>query len=266
MNGDPPSPPLVETTGSGAVAVLRFGRPPLHLLTSDLYRELRRTLRALSSQGSLRVLIVTGRDGSSFSAGSDVNELTELHDAAAEKKVMLENLALRDLEAFPIPTIAAINGYALGGGFELALACDLRILAEDARVGLPEAHIGGVASSGAQRLCRLVGPSIAKQLLFLGEPLRGHEAKQLGLVNFVCSPGAAIESAYGVAERIAAVSPSSNRLAKRLVAGAPWNSTDDGFARSVLAQEEAFQGPDLAEGVAAFRAKRTPNFQLHDRT
>jgi enoyl-CoA hydratase len=241
------------------VAVISFGTPTLNLLTSEVYRGIRAVLKSLVSSSDVRAVILCGAQAR-FSAGSDINELADLGSEAAERKVMLENLALHDLEAFPRPTIAAIEGFALGGGFELALACDLRIMGDDAQVGVPEAKIGGLASSGARRLTQLVGPSEAKRMLFFGSTLDAESAKRSGLVNWTSHPDKVQERARELAAELAQRSAQSIGLAKSLVRDAADGRSTDGFLDSVRAQEAIFEGESLLEGVAAFREKRTPDF------
>ena len=158
-----------------------------------------------------------------------------------------------------MPTIAAIDGPALGGGFELALACDLRVCARNAPVGLTESRLGGLAGSGAVRATRLVGPARAKELLFTGETIDADRALAWGLVSRVVD-GSALEGARALAATIAARGPLSNRLAKELCDAAQDDAIDAALGRSTVAQQRIFDSDDLHEGVAAFFAKRAPGF------
>jgi enoyl-CoA hydratase/carnithine racemase len=170
-------------------------------------------------------------------------------------------MVLRELARMPMPTIAAIDGPALGGGLELALACDLRVLRDGVALGLTESRLGGLAGSGALRLTRLIGPSRAKQMLFTGETVSAEQALAWGLVNQVVSAGSALDGARAMAMTIAARGPLSNRLAKELVAAAQDLALDAGLSMSTVAQQKIFDSSDLHEGVAAFFAKRPPEFQ-----
>jgi enoyl-CoA hydratase/carnithine racemase len=167
---------------------------------------------------------------------------------------------LRNLARLPMPTIAAIDGPALGGGLELALACDLRVLRRGVAIGFPESRLGGLAGSGSVRMTRLVGPARAKELLFTGETISAEQALAWGIVNRVVD-GSALDGARALAATIASRGPLSNRLAKQLVEAAQDQSLDAGLSMSTVAQQRIFDGSDLHEGVAAFFAKRAPDFK-----
>ncbi len=168
---------------------------------------------------------------------------------------------LRCLAALPFPTIAAIDGVALGGGFELALACDIRVAGHGARIGLPESRLGGLASSGAVRLARLVGPARAKEMLFTGCIVEARLALDWGLVNRVGDD--ALEEARRMSDEIALRGPLSNRLAKTLVDAALDQPIDAALSLANTAQQRIFDGPDIREGADAFFAKRDPVFASH---
>jgi enoyl-CoA hydratase/carnithine racemase len=159
-----------------------------------------------------------------------------------------------------MPTIAAIDGPALGGGLELALACDLRVVRRGIPLGLPESRLGGLAGNGSLRLTRLVGPGRAKEMLFTGRTIADDEALGWGLVNQVVD-GSALEAARALAATIAARGPVSNRLGKKLIDAAQDMPLDAGLSLSTVAQQEIFDSDDLHEGVAAFLAKREPAFK-----
>lgn len=195
-----------------------------------------------------------------FCAGSDIKEFEHLRQDASEHKILFEDMVLRRLARMSMPTIAAIDGPALGGGLELALACDLRICKRGAPLGLPESRLGGLAGSGSVRLTRLIGPGRAKELLFTGETVSTEQALAWGLVNRLVTDGTALESARELASTIVARGPVSNRLAKKLVDAAQDVPLDAGLSMSTIAQQEIFDGNDLHEGVAAFLAKRQPGF------
>jgi len=169
-------------------------------------------------------------------------------------------MVLRRLARLPMPTIAAIDGPALGGGFELALACDLRVSRRGVILGLTESRLGGLAGSGALRLTRLVGPARAKQMLFTGETVSDDQALTWGLVNRVVTEGSALDGARELAATIVSRGPVSNRLAKELVDAAQDLPLDAGLSMSTAAQQKIFDSADLHEGVSAFFAKRQPEF------
>ncbi len=250
-----------DAGGSGHVAELRLSNPPLNLITSGVLGDLASALTAIEQMPELRVLIVQQGDARGFSAGSDMKEFEGLRESASEQKILIENNVLRRLARLQCPTIAAIEGFALGGGLELALACDLRVAGRGARLALPEARVGGLASNGSQRLTKLVGPSRAKLMLFTGAELTGSEAESWGLVNLAVEDDTALESARGIAQQVAEMAPLSVRLAKRLVDVAADGPLDAGIAAGIEAQELIFRSDDLYEGSRAFREKRPPEFR-----
>jgi enoyl-CoA hydratase len=243
----------------GPVAELGLDAGRLNLVTRALLRDLGAALAQLAANPAIRCVILHGGEAAAFCAGSDIREFASLGANASEDKILFEDHVLRQLAALPFPTVAAIDGPALGGGFELALACDLRVLAEGARVGLPESRLGGLAASGAVRLARLVGPARAKEILFTGMILGSADALAWGLVNRVVA-GSAQQAARGLAAEIAQRGPLSNRLAKTLVDAALDLPVDAALSRGNVAQQQIFDGEDLREGAAAFFAKREPAF------
>jgi enoyl-CoA hydratase/carnithine racemase len=226
-----------------------------------MLRALNHVLGDVGGRPDIRCAIVHGGSARAFCAGSDMKEFDALRDDASEHKILFEDMVLRRLARLPMPTIAAIDGPALGGGFELALACDLRVMKRGVAVGLTEARIGGLAGSGAVRLAHLVGPARAKALLFTGETIAGEKALALGLVNEVVDEGTALDRARELAAAIASRGPVSNRLAKALVDAALDLPLDAALSMSTTAQQRIFESRDLHEGVAAFFAKRPPVFQ-----
>lgn len=253
--------PLVKVTYAGAVAELALANGGLNLVTRPLLRVLNTAFTELVSCPEIRCVIVHGGTARAFCAGSDITEFAQLRDGnASEHKILFEDMVLRRLAGLPVPTIAAIDGPALGGGFELALACDLRIVRRSIPLGLPESRLGGLAGNGALRLTRLIGPSRAKEMLFTGRTVADDEALAWGLVNQV-SDGPALESARSLAATVAARGPLSNRLAKKLADAAQDLPLDAGLSLANAAQQQIFDSRDLHEGVAAFFAKREPGFE-----
>lgn len=258
----PDAPParLVTVTTSGAVAEIALANGPLNLVTRALLRELDRALRAVAGRADVRCLILHGGNARAFCAGSDIREFAHLKEDASEQKILYEDKVVRELDRMPLPTIAAIDGPALGGGLELALACDLRVLRRGVVIGMTESRLGGLAGNGSVRLARLVGPSRAKEMLFTGESLSEDKALAWGVVNRIAETGTALEAARELAATIAARGPLSNRLAKVLVEEALDLPLDAALGRSTAAQQRIFESHDLHEGVAAFFGKRPPDF------
>ena len=250
----------VVLTIDGTIAEIALDGGSLNLVNAQLLRSLASALSDVAAASGVRCVILHGGSARAFCAGSDIHELGKLHEDASERKILFEDMVLRRLAGLPMPTIAAIDGPALGGGFELALACDMRVAKAGVALGLPESRLGGLAGSGALRLTRLVGPARAKQLLFTGEALADERALAWGLVNEIATDGSALDAARALAAAIAARGPLSNRLAKSLVDAAHDMPLDAGLALATRAQQQIFDGADLHEGAAAFFAKRPPVF------
>ena len=250
---------MVLSSVEGAIAEIALNHGPLNLVNNALLRALNEALTALEARNEVRCLIVHGGTARAFCAGSDINEFAHLRNDASEKKILFEDMVLRRLARMPMPTIAAIDATVLGGGLELALACDLRVVKRGISIGLPENRLGGLAGSGSVRITRLIGPSRAKELLFIGEPITAETALAWGLVNRVVD-GSALEAAREMAAKIGARAPLSNRLAKELVDAAQDLPLDAGLTLSTVSQQKVFDSADMQEGVAAFFAKRAPTF------
>ncbi|WP_311029576.1 enoyl-CoA hydratase/isomerase family protein [Mesorhizobium koreense] len=252
------SPVLVEFRD--AIAEITLSNGPLNLVTQPFLVELNKVLARVREDGNLRCLILHGGESRAFCAGSDIKEFDDLHADASQRKILFEDMVLRNLARIPFPTIAAIDAPALGGGLELALACDLRVLRQGVKIGLPESQLGGLAGNGSVRLVRLIGPSRAKEMLFTGETLDASKALEWGVVNRI-TDGSALVCARELAETIARRGPLSNKLAKRLVEAAQDGPLDAALSASTVAQQRIFDSRDLYEGVEAFFTKRAPEFE-----
>ncbi|MBO0905874.1 enoyl-CoA hydratase/isomerase family protein [Jiella sonneratiae] len=245
----------------GAIAEITLCSGPLNLVTRPFLRQLNAHLRTLADRTDIRCVILHGGAGRAFCAGSDIREFEALRDGtASERKILFEDMVLRSLALLPVPTIAAIDAPAFGGGLELALACDIRVLKAGIGIGLTESRLGGLAGNGAVRLARLVGPARAKEMLFTGMVVDAATALDWGIVNSLAETGSALDRARTMAATIAGRGPVSNRLAKRLVDAALDEPLDAALARSTRAQQQIFDSADLHEGAAAFFAKREPEF------
>jgi len=253
------NPVSLEVTGPIAEIALRNG--PLNLVDKALLRALDAILGEVERKSDVRCVILHGGNARAFCAGSDVREFEGIRHDASEQKILYEDMVLRRLSRLPMPTIAAIDGPALGGGLELALACDLRVCGEDAMLGLTESRLGGLAGSGSVRLAQLLGPARAKELLFTADTIRADVALSWGLVNRVVHGTTALAGARELAATIASRGPVSNRLAKGLVDAAQDVPLDAALSLSTVAQRQIFEGDDLHAGVAAFLGKRAPEFK-----
>ena len=255
--------PLVELA-LGRVARLTLVNPPLNLVTEALLLELRAALETLAAAepGDVRAVVVTGSGERAFSAGSHVGEFEGQRGAAGRARHELESGVARRLAELPMPTIAAIEGNALGGGLELALCCDLRVASERARLGLPEVRLAVTpGAGGTQRLPRVVGAARARELILTGRVLTAAEAERIGLVHEVVPAGEAVARATAIGEEIALRGPLAVREAKRLIDLASDLGLDAGLAAELDASDRIFATDDMLEGAASFFGKRDPDYR-----
>jgi enoyl-CoA hydratase len=251
----------VITLTRGRVAQIELDNGPLNLVTGEMMERLDAALDEIAGDGDVRAVVVTGAGTRAFCAGSDVKEFEELAGRVAQGKLLYEKYVYRRLAECPVPTIAAIEGDALGGGLELALCCDLRIASVRARLGMPEVRLGVIpGSGGTQRLPAVVGPARAKEMILVGELISARRAEEIGLVNAVVAEGDALAAATDMAQRIAQRGPVAVREAKRLIERARDLDLDAGLAAELDASDRVFAGQDMLEGARAFFAKRPPEF------
>ena len=201
---------------SEGVAVIRLNRPKvLNAMNKQLWIEFQQALEDVRADPDIRVLIVTG-EGRAFSTGADLKDSKGRSQEAYREYLEALQETSRSIIRFPKPTIAAINGYALGSGYELALACDIRLAAEEAQIGSPEAKVTSSVTGGAMRLVQeLIGPGKARELLFTGEYIDGREAERIGLINRAVPLEKLMEEAMAMARKVAANSAFSIKLIKR---------------------------------------------------
>jgi enoyl-CoA hydratase len=251
---------LVATTDR--ISVLTINRPEkrnaLNQATCD---EILHALDALRSSPDSRVLIVTGAGDKAFIAGADIGEF-EGRTALTQRVNMKGRRIFDAVEDFPKPVIAMINGFCLGGGMEFALACDVRIASETAKLGQPEINLGIIpGGGGTQRLTRLVGEGKAMELILTGDLIEAAEAKTLGLVNDVVPAAGLSSRVMTLAGRIAEKSPIALRMAKEAVKNAARMNLREGLDREIDLFSITFGSEDKAEGVRAFLEKRKPDFK-----
>jgi enoyl-CoA hydratase len=250
----------IRLEAEGAVAVLTIDRPKaLNALNTKTLQEMESALKSLGPD--VRVLIVTGGGEKAFVAGADIAEMASLPEAQAQEFGALGHRVFAMLEALPIPTIAAVNGFALGGGCELALACDFIYASEKAKLGLPEVGLGVIPGfGGTQRLTRAVGRARAKELIFTGERIDAAKAKELGLVLEVLPAEGLMPHCRDVAAKMLKNGPLAIAIAKRVIeAGAD----QDLRAANELERQafgELFGSADQREGMKAFLEKRPAAF------
>jgi enoyl-CoA hydratase len=252
---------LVERS-EGGVAKLTLNDPPLNLVTLEMTQRLIEALEDLEEDESVRVVVVTGAGDKAFSAGSDVKEFADVRERVVEKKLARENEAFSGFEALSKPVIAAIEGLAYGGGCEISMACDLRIVAEGARMALPEVKLGVVPGSGGLfRLPELVGPARAMKLMYLGDPISAREAERIGLVNEVVPDGEALPRALEIARKISRQPKVALAAIKRGVRESAQPTRDKAVQLTLELSDRVFKTADCAEGIRAFFEKREPRFE-----
>ena len=247
----------------GRVAHLELANPPLNLVTRELIDDLREALATLAAAapGDVRTVVVSGGERA-FSGGSHVGEFEAQRGPAGRARLELEQLAWHELARLPMPTVAAIEGNALGGGLELALCCDLRVASARAKLGMPEVRLAVIpGSGGTQRLPRIVGPARAKELILTGRLVDADEALRIGLVDRVVPAGDALAAADALADEIASRGPLAVREAKRLIDAAFDLDLEAGLAAELDASERIFTTDDMLEGVRAFFEKRQPDYR-----
>jgi enoyl-CoA hydratase len=247
----------------GTIATVTINRPKLlNALSTQTIDELRRAVLALKHDAGIRVAILTGAGDKAFAAGADITELAELTPASGREHVRRGQHVLDLIEQLGKPVIAAVNGYALGGGCELAMACTMRIAAESAKLGQPEINLGLIPGyAGTQRLSRLIGRGRALEMLLTGEPVSAAEALRLGLVNRVVAPAELMPAARTLAATIAAKPP----IAVRYILDAVHSGLSMPFAEAEAHEATLFglaaSTDDMREGTRAFLEKRKPEFK-----
>ncbi len=238
------------------VAVLTIDRPKaLNALNSEVLSELEQAVDGLDLE-NVRVLVITGSGEKSFVAGADIGEMSTLTKAEGEAFGKKGNDIFRKIETLPIPVIAAVNGFALGGGNELAMSCDIRICSENAVFGQPETGLGITPGfGGTQRLARLVSPGYAKQLLYSAKNIKAPEALRIGLVNAVYPAEELMPAALKLAAAIAANAPIAVRACKQAVNQGLEQPMDEAIVLEEKRFGDCFETADQAEGMRAFLAK-----------
>lgn len=244
------------------VTTLTISAPrTLNALDSIILRELDSYLDNLNFDET-RVLVITGDGEKSFIAGANISEMQNLNEEEGFNFGKLGAAVFRKIETLPIPVIAAVNGFALGGGCELALACDIRIASVRAKFGQPEVGLGIIPGfSGTVRLAKAVGLSLAKEMIFTGKVINAEEALRVGLVSQVCEQDALLLKAYEIADKIVLNAPIAVKYAKECI-----NNCYDMDAENAILFEnklfgKCFATEDQKEGMTAFLAKRKPEFK-----
>ena len=249
--------------GATPVRLITVNRPQVrNALDAATLRELIAAFTALAGDAGIRCVILTGAGDKAFVAGADIAAMSSIGVEEARRLSDLGRQLGEVMESLPVPIIAAVNGFALGGGLELALLCDFMIAASSAKLGQPEVNVGVLPGfGGTQRLPRRIGIGRARQLLYTGELIDAARALSIGLVNEVTAPEALLPRAREIAEQIAARAPLAVAACKRAIRA----GEDLPLERGVMAEQGEFAGlfgtADQKEGMAAFLAKRAPSWQ-----
>ena len=241
----------------GNIAVMTINRPEaLNALNSAVLDELNATLDQIDT-GAVRCLILTGAGEKSFVAGADIGEMSSLTKAEGEAFGKKGNDVFRKLETCPIPVIAAVNGFALGGGCEIAMSCDFRICSDNAMFGQPEVGLGITPGfGGTQRLARLVSPGMAKQLIYTARNIKADEALRIGLVNQVVPQAELMATVEKIANGIAANAPIAVRACKKAINDGLQVDMDEAIVVEEKLFGSCFETHDQKEGMGAFLEKR----------
>ena len=253
---------LLYDVDADGVALVTLNRPDaLNALNRELVGELGKAMRAAKSDPAVRGVVITGAGEKAFAAGADISEFAGMEPLEAHRFSLRGQAIFNSIEQMPKPVVAAVNGFALGGGCELAMACHLRVAAETAQFGQPEVQLGLIAGfGGTQRLPRIVGYGIATEMLLTGDRISAERAERVGLVNKVVPPGELLDAARGFVQTIASKAPVAVAMTLQAL-----RTADLPLAQG-LGHEAALFGQcvateDFAEGVGAFLNRQKPEFQ-----
>lgn len=261
--GDAQHKPLQIERDDDGVVTLTLQRPEVaNALSVGLLESMNGAFRELAEDSAARCVLVTGAGEKAFCAGADLKERVGMSEEQARRTVRLINEVMNAVEALPQPTIAALNGFAFGGGLELAMACDIRIASDTVMMGLTETSLGIIpGAGGTQRLPRLVGVGRAKELIFSARRIDADEAFAIGLVEFVVGQEELLDRARLLAKAIAKNGPLAVRQAKRAIQSGFGLPLEQGLAKEYEAYQVVLASQDRLEGLQAFREKRPPVYQ-----
>lgn len=244
------------------VALVTLNHPPVNALSPKVVDELEAAFKTIEADPQVRAVVLTGHGPKIFVAGADIKAMMGMNSAQAEELALTGQAALNRLQNMPKLSICAINGMALGGGLELAMACDIRLCAEHATLGQPEINLGIIPGfGGTQRLTRFVGIARAKEMLLTGDPINAQTALEWGLVNHVLPADQVLPKAMEIAHKVAAKAP----VAQQLIHDAVERGIEMPLANALRVEADnfrkVFETEDKNEGIRAFVEKRAPQFQ-----
>jgi len=245
---------LVTTSKSDGICTVKINRPDkLNAMNMDVAKELVNIFETLGKDDTVKVIILTGEGDKAFSAGADIEYMSKISPDESEEYAKLGQLVTATVENVKQPTIAAINGFALGGGCELAMSCDIRIAANTAKMGQPEVTIGIPPGwGGTQRLMRIVGIAKAKEMVYTGKMIKAEEAREIGLVNQVVELSTLMDETMKMAKTIAGNSAIAVRMSKAAINKGRNADLDTGLGIELLAWRNCFTHPDREERMTAF--------------
>ena len=256
---------LINVTIKDGIGLVTISRPKaLNALNNQVFEELDACMGQLRHNSDVGAVIITGDGPKSFVAGADIKELAELNTLTAQKLSARGQRVFRDIEQFPKPVIAAVNGFALGGGCELALACHMRIASDNAKLGLPEVSLGLIPGyGGTQRLARIVGKGLAMEMVLSGDFIDAARAQAIGLVNRVVAADELLDEARKLAGKIMSRGPRAVAFAIQAINDGMEVSQTEGERMESALFGLVFGSEDAHEGMAAFIEKRKAQFKGH---
>ena len=245
---------MISTSKNEGVCIVKINRPSkLNAMNVDVAKEIISTFKELDKDDSVRVIILTGEGDKAFSAGADIEYMSKISPDESEVYAKLGQEVTATIENVTKPTIAAVNGFALGGGCEVAMSCDIRIASDNAKLGHPEVTIGIPPGwGGTQRLMRIVGIAKAKELVFSGKMIKASEAKEIGLVNNVVSQESLMEEAMNMAKAIAANASLAVHMSKSAINTGRNADLDTGLSVELLAWRNCFSDPEREKRMTDF--------------
>ena len=251
---------MIDVSREGHTVILTINNPPMNVLNSELLNELGGVLDNIKNDDSLAV-IITG-EGRAFVAGADIKEMMDMNPEEARRFAGIGQSVFNKIEHLPKPVIAAVNGFALGGGTELAMSCDIILASEKAKFGQPEVALAVIPGfGGTQRLPRIVGRNIAKELIYSGNIIGADEAYRIGLANRLLPPEELMEAAKKLSDTMSKKGPMAVRLAKEAINGGLDMTLSEGLQLEAEKFSDLFNSYDQKEGMDAFVNKRKPEFR-----
>lgn len=247
---------------TGGITLVFLDNPPLNIITLAMTAAIKDAFSELEEDPSTRVVILSGSGEKAFCAGADIKEFSAVRDDVINKKLKKENEAFSEIENLSKPVIAAMDGLALGGGCEMALACDLRIMAEDAKIGLPEVRLGVFPGTGGiYRLPKIIGIPNALEMMYIGETITAKEAYRIGLINHIAPSGQALTLAIEIAGKIAGRPRQALAAIKKGVRKSLEVTREEAIRYNLELSDQVFKSADCEEGIRAFFEKRSPKFE-----